>query len=181
MRYATLVSLTLAIAAAAPLGLAAQGPAAPGTRGDIQRQLDDASTKLAQLAEAMSPETYSWRPAQGVRSVSEVFMHVAGANYFFPTFVGAAATPPFGRDAESTVTDKTQVVQYLKGSFDHARAVVGAMADGDLDKTATVFGREMSYRNLLLTMTSHAHEHLGQAIAYARMNGVTPPWSMPSK
>jgi uncharacterized damage-inducible protein DinB len=178
MRYTMLVPLALLVAAGAPLA-AAQSPTAPGARGDIQLQLDDASTKLVQLAEAMPAASYTWRPAQGVRSVSEVFMHVAGANYFFPTFVGVTATPPFPQDAATAVTDKAQVVQYLKGSFDHARSAIGAVADGDLDKKVTVFGREMTYRNLLLTMTSHAHEHLGQAIAYARSNGVTPPWSLP--
>jgi uncharacterized damage-inducible protein DinB len=140
-------------------------------------QLDDAAGKLVQLAEAMPQEKYAWRPAEGVRSVSEVFVHVASANFFFPTMAGVQATSRPPRDAEKTVTEKAQVVDWLKRSMDHARSAIRGLTDADLDKPANMFGRPTTYRNVLLTMVSHVHEHLGQSIAYARMNHVTPPWS----
>lgn len=169
---------TAAAAQAAPAAPAAPKASASGVRSDIVQQLDDAATKLIQLAEATPQDKMSWRPAEGVRSVSEVFMHVAGGNYFFPRFVGVTSESPLGRDAEKTMTDKAQVTDALKRSFDHVRGVINQMPDADLDKPTDLFGRRTTYRNALMSVVSHAHEHLGQMIAYARMNGVTPPWSV---
>lgn len=170
-----LPTLGLALAVGASPLSAQQGPA--GVRGDMLAQLDDAANKLAQLAEAIPQEKYAWRPAEGVRSMSQVFVHVASANFFFPTMVGVqpGSRPP--RDAEQTITDKAQVVDWLKRSFDHARSAIRGVSDADLDKPVDMFGQKTTGRGVLLTMVSHAHEHLGQAIAYARSNGVVPPWS----
>jgi len=75
------------------------------------------------------------------------------------------------------VTEKPKVVEALKKSFDHARKAVEATPDSDLDKKVKFFGQEPSERMMLIVLVSHGHEHLGQSIAYARMNGITPPWS----
>ncbi|MGH7700715.1 MAG: DinB family protein [Gemmatimonadales bacterium] len=171
------ISAALGLALIAVLSTASAQQAPAGERGDMLAQLDDAATKLAQLAEAIPQEKYAWRPAEGVRSVSQVFVHVASANFFFPTLVGVPATSRPPRDAEQSVTDKAQVVDWLKRSFDHARAAIRGMSEADLDKPVDMFGRPSTYRYVLLTMVSHAHEHLGQSIAYARGNGVVPPWS----
>lgn len=148
-----------------------------GERADIMAQLDDAANKLIQLAEAIPQEKYSWRPGAGVRSVSEVFMHAAGANYFFPTFLGREMQSPLARDAETSVTAKTQVVSALKAAVEHMRGVIRGVSDADLGKSTSMFGQQTTYRNVLLTVVSHHHEHLGQMIAYARTNGIAPPWS----
>ena len=152
---------------------AASQAAPTGELADIIGQLDDAATKLVQLAEAIPQDKYSWRPGTGVRSVSEVFMHVAGADYYFPTFVGVRAQSPLPNDAEKSVTTKAQVVSALKAAVDHFRGVIRGLSDADLNKSTTMFGRQTTYRNVLLTVVSHHHEHLGQMIAYARSNNVT--------
>jgi uncharacterized damage-inducible protein DinB len=184
MNCLTRAGFALVTSAALSTSLHAQEPAAPapqaattGVKGDMLQQLDDAATKLIQLAEATPPEKFTWRPARGVRSVSEVYMHVTGANYLFPRFVGVETPYPLARDAETTIKIKAQVMEWLKRSFDHLRGVIQGVNDGDWDKPTKMFGRETTYRNALLTAVSHAHEHLGQSIAYARMNGITPPWS----
>ena len=148
-----------------------------GLRGDVIWQLSDVEKKLAALAEATPQEKYAWRPAPGVRSISEVYMHVAGGNYFLTTFLGAKMPEGFSRDMEKTVTEKAKVVEAMKKSFDHARKAVEATPDSDLDKKVKVFGQEPSERMLLIWLVSHGHEHLGQSIAYARTNGIAPPWS----
>jgi uncharacterized damage-inducible protein DinB len=178
MRTGTLPALALTLAFAAPAPLASQAVPS-GVRGDIRVQFDAAAEKLIQLAEAIPVENYGWRPAEGVRSVSEVLMHVAGGNYLFSRFVGSPLAAPFGRDAETTVTDKARVVQHLKQSVEQTRSVIGGIPDGDLEKATSFFGNEMTYRGVLMALVSHEHEHLGQMIAYARSNGVTPPWSSP--
>ena len=172
-----LASFSIAAALGAALATPAVGQQA-GLRTDIIGQIDDAGNKIIQLAEAIPQEKYSWRPAEGVRSVSEVFMHVAGANYFFVRLAGGPAAesqPP--RGAETSVTDKAQVLDWLRRSFAHVRTAIGNMSDADLAKTVDMFGQQTTARNVLLVNASHCHEHLGQLIAYARSNAVVPPWS----
>lgn len=152
-------------------------PTAPpmtGFRAEFLASVDDAEAKLMELVETTPAESFSWRPANGVRSISEVYMHVAGGNYFLATFLGVPAPKP-ARDLEKSVTKKADVAAELKRSFDHLRAA--AARTGDLEKPVKMFGNNTTRRGVLLTISNHLHEHLGQSIAYARMNGVTPPWS----
>jgi uncharacterized damage-inducible protein DinB len=144
-------------------------------------QFDDAATKLVRLAEAMPQDKYSWRPGAGVRSVSEVLMHVAGGNYLIASMAGVPAPAGVTEGGETSVTDRAQVIARLKASCDHIRAAIRAATDADLQKPATMFGRPTTNRNVYLTIVTHAHEHLGQMIAYARTNGVVPPWSMATR
>ena len=159
-----------------PAAAPAAAPAAGGIRGDILRSIDDAREKLIALAEATPAEKYTWRPAEKVRSASEVFMHVAGGNYFIPTFWGVKAPEGLSREMEKE-TDKAKVIDALKKSFDHVRQAIESASDADLDKGIKMFGQDSTVRAGMLVVASHAHEHLGQAIAYARMNGIVPPWS----
>jgi uncharacterized damage-inducible protein DinB len=159
---------------------AAPAPTAPasGFRADFLAQLDDVSKKILDLAGAVPADKYSWRPEKGVRSISEVYMHIVVANYFLPSFMGVQPPAGIDRSTETGVTDKAKVLAMLHQSFDHVRTVVLKTPDADLDKKVKVFGgSEMSERALIMVMGNHMHEHLGQSIAYARSNGGTPPWS----
>ncbi len=156
--------------------MSAQSPA--GLRGDVIKDLDAVEKKYVGLAQAMPQEKYSWRPAEKVRSVSEVFVHIVGANFRIPQAIGVQPPAGIPRDMEKTLTDKTQIVAKLKESFAHLRKGVMDTPDADLDKAIKLFGRESTVRGALLIISTHMHEHLGQAIAYSRANGVTPPWSM---
>lgn len=177
MKPITFASLgLLAFVATAPLAAQAGGTAAPkGVRGDMLAQLDDAAGKIEQLAGAIPDDKLSWRPAAGVRSVSEVVMHVTGGNYYLLTFAGVK--PPADAPQGEKMTDRATGIAQLKRSFDHVRNALRNTTDADLDKPTTMFGMQTTYRNVYLTTVTHAHEHLGQLIAYARSNGVTPPWS----
>jgi uncharacterized damage-inducible protein DinB len=156
----------------------AQQPAAgSGFKADLLGNLDFAANRLVQLAEAMPAEKYVWRPAAGVRSVSEVYMHVAGANYYIPTLIGAKMPEGFDREAEKKVTEKAQVVEALKKSIAHVRSVIESTPDAELEQKSKVFGRDMTKRAVFILINGHIHEHFGQSIGYARVNGVTPPWS----
>lgn len=173
MKQRVLVALAALVAA----GSVAVAQTPSGVRGDMLRQLDDAAGKIEQLAGAFGQDKYGWRPGTGVRSVSEVLMHVTGGNYFVLTFAGVQPSKQLPQNAETAVTDKAQVATMLKESFDHVRNAIRHVSDADLDKPATMFGQQTTVRNVYLTTVSHAHEHLGQLIAYARSNGVKPPWS----
>lgn len=147
-----------------------------GFRAEFFASLDEVEEKIVSLAEATPADKFAWRPAPGVRSISEVYMHVAGGNYFLATFIGVKA-PSRNGDMESKVTAKPDVIAELKKSFQHLRNAVSATPDADLEKSVKMFGNQTTYRAVQVTMLNHLHEHLGQAIAYSRMNGVVPPWS----
>jgi uncharacterized damage-inducible protein DinB len=153
--------------------------AAPtGFRADYIAEVEDVGKKLTDLAQAMPAEKYGWRPAPGVRSVGEVYMHVVQGNSLLPSFLGAPRMEGVSRDSEKTVTDKATIVELLKKSVENAKAAAASVSDADLNKKVKTFGdREMTERQVLLRMLNHMNEHLGQSIAYARVNGVTPPWS----
>jgi uncharacterized damage-inducible protein DinB len=181
MRARTIALLVLAtsLSAVARVQQTPAKPVAPklaGFRGEFVDDLGDVEDKITQLASSFPAEKYSWRPAAGVRSVSEVFMHIAGAVYFQASFVGAQPPADLPQDFER-ITDKATVLAELKKSFAWARRVVAAESDADLEKSVNLFGKPATHRYVFTTMLNHMHEHLGQSIAYARMNGVIPPWS----
>ena len=157
----------------------AAAPAAPasGFRADFLTQFDDVSKKIVDLAEAVPADKYGWRPAPGVRSISEVYMHIVGGNSYIPSFIGVKPMEGIERGMEKSVTEKARVVELLKKSMAHARAAVLATPDADLDKKVKIFGGESSERGVIMIIGNHLHEHLGQSIAYARSNGIAPPWS----
>lgn len=147
----------------------------PGVQSDILANLEATQKKVVSLAEAIPADKYTWRPAEGVRSISEVFMHIAGANYMIPSALGVKSPGTVTPGMEKSVTDKAKVVEHLKESFGHVKKALEGV--DDLSKATKLFGRDNTYGGVEILIISHLHEHLGQAIAYARMNKVTPPWS----
>ena len=174
-------ALALAAFLVSGLSLAHEAPASAGgagVKGEILMWIGDANEKLVQLAEAMPEAKYGWTPEKGVRTVGEVFMHVAAANYGVPSFIGVK--PPEGfkfQTYEGSLTKKSDIIKALKVSFAHVEGALKAASDADLDKPAEFFGLKTTARGAYLLLLSHAHEHLGQSIAYARSNQITPPWS----
>lgn len=174
IRFRLLILLLVLPAVALAQNTTRPGPKPSGFKAEFLAGLDDIEEKTIALAEEIPAEHYTWRPARGVRSISEVYMHIAGSNYFIPTFLGAEA-PRMNGDRERTVTRKPEVLAELRRSFDHLRAV--SANAGDLEAPVKLFGNQTTRRGVLITILNHLHEHLGQSIAYARMNGVVPPWS----
>jgi uncharacterized damage-inducible protein DinB len=155
-------------------------PRVGGVRGSILFAVGQAEDKLMQLANAMPAEKYGWRPGEGVRSVGEVFNHVAAANYFFPTFWNGGKAPADvdPRSFEKTLSnDKAKTIETLKKSFDYVRQAIIATPEADLSRQIKIFGQDATVRDAMMVVVTHGHEHLGQSIAYARSNGVVPPWS----
>ncbi len=140
--------------------------------------LDAMHKKYVDLATAVPQEKYTWRPAEGVRSISEVFLHVSGSNYFFLQLLG---TPlPTGMDMktfEKSTTDKSQIIDALNKSFDSAHAAIEKMTNADFNKPLPKLGPDANEGDVVYLIVTHLHEHLGQSIAYARVNGVVPPWT----
>jgi uncharacterized damage-inducible protein DinB len=152
--------------------------AATGPKAEFLEEIAYFEQRYVRLAEAMPAEKYAWRPAEGVRSIGEVYTHIVAANYGVARALGTQ--PPAGLDFKSITAmsnDKAKTAQALKDSFAHFRQAILALSDADADKPQKMFGRQTTLRGSFIMITGHFGEHLGQSIAYARMNGVVPPWT----
>jgi uncharacterized damage-inducible protein DinB len=178
-RLGTLVVLTLTLAAPA----AAQTSA--GLVSELSRDLGQVERKIVGLAKAMPAQAFDWRPGEGVRSTSETFMHVAADNYFMPGLLGIAPPAETGITKEYQTTaafekrtmSRDQVIAELEKSFAFLKQSLTTFPEAKLDASIDAFGQKMTNRGLWIATVTHLHEHLGQLIAYARSNKVTPPWS----
>ena len=169
--------LTLALAIAAPLH-------AQGLMAEMHGDVTQVQQKLIALAKAMPENTYGWRPT-GARSVGELYMHVAEDNYFIPVAMGKPAPAATGitEDYKSAAAysgkarTKDQIVAELEASFAHLHQAMTLTTDANLGEKIKFFGQDWTRQKAMLLTVTHLHEHLGQAIAYARSNNVVPPWS----
>jgi len=150
-----------------------------GYGSEFLAELNRSADRIVQLAEAVPEELYDWRPAEGVRSFREVFVHMAEANYSLPGLAGIEPPEWYerGKIAE-TVHTKTGVIEALRTSIEHHHEALRHLTDDDFNEPVRWFGgNEVSRRAAYLSITRHTGEHLGQLIAYARMNDIVPPWS----
>jgi len=183
----TFAATAAILAFAAPC--AAQQPAAApraGLMGDLLKDVAEVQAKFVGLAREMPADKQAWRPGPGVRSVNEVFLHVAADNYLLPAAVGVqpdASTGISTTDFKTLDTFEKQklsrdaTVSAMEQSFAHLTKAMADTPDAKLDDRVTFFGQDMTVRQVWVLTAMHLHEHLGQAIAYARTNGVVPPWS----
>lgn len=184
--------LTAAFAATATLASAGQvsAQAVPNRAAviEVRKQfladLDTLNRKFIALANVFPADKYAWRPGPGVRSVGEVFMHVASEFYgYAPAAYGA---PPSSlvptEESEKTLeqkSTKTDVLAQLPASLAYARKTIDGLDPSALVGTKKLLGGDATIVSTSLAVVDDMHEHMGQLIAYARMNGITPPWSKP--
>lgn len=135
--------------------------------------------RMVELAEAIPADKYTWRPEAGTRSVSELFLHVTAANHNIPAMMtGVTAEETFkAKGFETSTTDKAKIIDELDKSFVYAEAAIQSMSNADFARPEKKLGPEANSGDVIYILVTHNHEHFGQSIAYARMNGVTPPWT----
>jgi uncharacterized damage-inducible protein DinB len=183
MRSTTLSAFAAAAILTLATPVAAQTP--EGVMGELLADLSMVEKKVIGLASAMPASAHEWRPGKGVRSTSETLMHIAADNYFFPAVMGVA-TPaetgitkeyPTAAAFEKKVLGRDALIAELQKSFNFLRTTMSAVPAAKMDEPVTMFGQKTTTRGVWISAVSHLHEHLGQLIAYARSNNVTPPWS----
>lgn len=142
--------------------------------------LQDMHKKMMALATAIPAEKYTWRPEAGVRSISEVFLHVTAANFNITSLMtGITPVPAYKVDGfESSTTDKAKIIEQLDKSYAFAEAAIQGMTNADFARPEKKLGPEANSGDVIYLLVVHNHEHFGQSIAYARLNGVTPPWTV---
>jgi len=135
------------------------------------------SRQLIALAEAIPADKFSWRPAPAVRSTSEVFMHIALANFYLLSVTGPSIPSELKEDSEKSITAKPEVINWLKHSLAAVETAHKSVKPADLQRKVKISDRSATVDGMYLRIIVHANEHMGQLIAYARVNGVVPPWS----
>ena len=136
------------------------------------------SGRVVSLAEAIPEENYSWSPSEGVRDVSGVIAHVASANYFFSYMIGFPAEGVDPQSFEKMEMSKEEAIETLKASYEHLIMASKSITDNALSEMVDFpNGMTFSKRSVMFIAMGHVSEHMGQMIAYARSNDITPPWS----
>jgi uncharacterized damage-inducible protein DinB len=144
-----------------------------GMQAAFGKDAGELSDKFTGLARVMSGK-YDWKPGQGVRSVGDVFNWIVEENGIL---VGALSGTPNTGAKPAPITDPEKLQETLKASYVNLQKAITGLSDNDLQARVKLFGRDMTKQGALMLILGDQHEHLGQSIAYARSNGVVPPWS----
>ncbi len=155
-------------------------------RSQCLSDLDGVHQKFVALAEAVPSEKLGWRPSPDSRSFAEVFLHVAAERYVILGLMGVAVPPEFEplvpqkstSDFErSAAKDRARILEELKKSWEFTELTLKNESKSDFSKPLSHPARQKQNGDLVLLLVADQHEHLGQAVAYARENGIVPPWS----
>ena len=173
----TLAVLAVSSFLAAPVTQAQSTPT--DFRDEVMHHFAQSTDKVVRLAHAMPADRYGWSPGEGVAPVAQVYMHIARYNYLYLTReLGLPLPPDIDMDTMEDVTDKATVTAMLEESVKFAEHHIKAMHESEVAGVTRQYGRDVAGWAVLFQLVAHMNEHLGQSIAYARMNGVVPPWSM---
>ena len=187
-RFRLITALICATVALTPLKASAQvasaDTSAPSYDMKAQALADLAGVqkKFVDLANAAPADKFTWRPSDDSRSLAEVLLHVAAERYQILKLMGATPPESFnGKDFEKSTTDKAKIVDELNRSWDFAQKTITAMTNADFAKLQPKLGPQANSGDVVYILVADAHEHLGQLVAYARMNGIVPPWTVEAK
>ena len=161
----------IAVALMVPLARAQAQPA--GMQAAFEKDAGTLSGKFTGLARVMSGK-YDWKPAQGVRSVGDVFNLIVKENGLL---AGVLSGTPNSGAKPAPITDPEKMQDALKASYANLQKAITGLSDNDLQTHVKLFGEDMTKQDAVMLILEDQHEHLGQSIAYARSNGVVPPWS----
>ncbi len=151
-------------------------------KGQSLVDLEQVQKKFVELANAVPADKLNWRPSADSRSFAEVFLHVAGERYGILGMMGAEKPAGFdGKTFEKSTTDRAQIVAELNKSWTFAQKAISGMSNADFAKLLPKLGPQANAGDVVYILVGDAHEHLGQAVAYARENGIVPPWTVEAK
>jgi len=141
--------------------------------------LERVQKKFVDLANAVPADKMTWRPSADARSFAEVFLHVAGERYGILSLMGAMPPAEIDRKTfEKSTTDRARIVAELNKSWEFAQKTINGMSNADFAKLLPKLGPQANAGDVVYILVADAHEHLGQLVAYARVNGIVPPWTV---
>jgi hypothetical protein len=140
--------------------------------------LERVQKKFVDLLNVVPADKMTWRPSPDSRSFAELFLHVAGERYVILSLMGVEKPAGFdGKTFQTSTTDKAQILAELNRTWEFARKAINGMTNADFAKLIPKLGPQANAGDVVYILVGDAHEHLGQAVAYARMNGIVPPWT----
>ena len=141
--------------------------------------LEQVQKKFVALANAVPADKFTWRPSPDSRSFAEVLLHVAGERYTILGLMGATAPADFDRKSfEKSSTEPARIIEELNKSWEFTRTTINGMSNADFAKLLPKLGPQANAGDVVYILVADAHEHLGQSVAYARVNGIVPPWTV---
>jgi len=173
---------TLAVGFVAPAQTPSNSTDTTAPSYDMKAQalvdLQAVQKKCVDLAQAVPSDKLTWRPSPDSRSFAEVFLHVAGERYGILGMMGATAPAGFnGKEFEKSTTQKDRIVEELNQSWIFTDKTINGMSNADFAKLLPKLGPQANEGDVIYILVADAHEHLGQLVAYARQNGIVPPWT----
>lgn len=189
MKKVILAAIFLAAMCAVPVSSPAQNSDMSATadhtapsydmKGQSLLDLEAVQKKFVELANAIPDDKLTWRPTADSRSFAEVFLHVAGERYGILSLMGAPKPDGFdGKTFEKSTTDRARIVAELNKSWDFTQKTINGMTNADFAKLLPKLGPQANAGDVVYILVADAHEHLGQAVAYSRENGIVPPWTV---
>jgi len=175
----TITSMAFGAETQTPAASADHTPPSYDMKPQSLLDLETMQKKFVELANALPADKLTWRPSSDSRSFAEVFLHVAGERYQILALMGAV--PPAGFDGKTfakSTTDRDKIVEELNRSWDFAKKAISGMTNADFAKPLPKLGPDANAGDVVYLLVVDAHEHLGQSVAYARENGVVPPWTV---
>ena len=138
------------------------------------------SAFVLRSAEKVPEDLYSFRATPDVRSMAQLFGHVADA--MFAMCSAAAGTKPPRTGIENTVSAKPALVAAIKEAISHCNSIYDAMTDqkGSTETVPFYFGPTPRLSVLYFVVT-HTYEHYGNLVTYMRLKNIVPPSSEPAK
>jgi len=147
-------------------------------RDEFLDHFERSSYKMMTLSEAVPETLYDWRPGEGVMPVAQVYAHIARYNFMYlAENLGIPAPDDVEYATLEEISGKGEVTRMLARSVEHVKEHVSEMSEEELTAMTTLYGQQVAGWAVLFQLISHMNEHVGQSVAYARMNGITPPWS----
>jgi len=151
-------------------------------KGQSLVDLEQVQKKFVDLANAVPADKLTWRPSEDSRSFAEVFLHVAGERYGILGMMGATAPADYNNKTfEKSTTDRAKIIAELNRSWEFTKTAINGMSNADFAKLLPKLGPQANAGDVVYILVGDAHEHLGQAVAYARENGIVPPWTVEAK
>ena len=178
-----LLVLLSALAMAAPAAPADEPADHTAPSYDMKAQalldLERVQKRFVDLANAVPADKLTWRPSADSRSFAEVLLHVAGERYGILSLMGAELPAGLDRKGfEKSTTDRARIVEELNKSWEFAQKTIQGMTNADFAKLLPKLGPQANAGDVVYILVADAHEHLGQSVAYARENGIVPPWTV---
>jgi uncharacterized damage-inducible protein DinB len=125
-------------------------------------------------ADKIPDNLWSFQPTPEVRTVGQLFAHIADGQY---EFCSAADGKPVDKAIEKTAKTKAEIVAAVKDAFAYCDGVYAKMTDASAVEMETLFGLKSTRIGLMDFNTAHTMEHYGNLVTYMRLKGIVPPSS----